>query len=267
MGFRENLIQKMQIDRLAEQVLRSLRPTDPPQRIDRAAMQALLEMSDYGHRHERDLDLYCRSESGSEKPFIIVLDNELKLYHTTIQDVVLRKSPTVKEMISVRNAIKILNDKDVVVSSKKDTLGRLQAELIQALDLSYGPDDIAALEADGLQALKNGYADGVTEIMGLFAELLGFEKAPKAFQARHHHVWGAPLESDGIGIRMQPIVLFSLMDLSLKMLNRPIGTLDEASLAHFRQVVNGEAPADLEGPDVFTALKEKVLSEKPRIPK
>jgi hypothetical protein len=262
MGFRENLIQKMQIDRLSEQVQRSLRPADPPHRIDRAAMQALLGMSVYEHRHERDLDLYCRN--GGEKSFIIVLDNELKLYHTTIEDVVLRKSPTVKEMVSIRNAIKILNDKDVVISSKNETLRRLQSELIESLDLSYTPEDIAALETDGRQALKSGYADGVTEILNLFAELLGFEKAPKVFQAPHHHVWGAPQKDEGGDVRMGSIVLFSLMDLSLKMLNRPISSVDNASLAYFQQVLKGEAKADVEGPDAFTALKEKVLSEKPR---
>ncbi|RJQ69997.1 MAG: hypothetical protein C4519_21315 [Desulfobacteraceae bacterium] len=265
MGFRENLLQKVHIDRLADQVLRSLRPADPPQRIDRAAMQDLLDLGDYEHRHERDLDLYFRITDGGGKQLIVVLDNELKLYHTTVEDVVLRKSPTVKEMVSIRNAIKILNDKDVVVSSKSDTLRRLQTELIDALDLSYTPADIEAFEADGRQALQNGYADGVTEVLTLLAEVLGYAKAPKAFQIPHHHVWGAMVKNEGIEIQMGPIVLFSLVHLTLRMVKQPISTLDKAALTRFQQVIRGEAQADLEGPAVFTALKEQVLAQKPRI--
>lgn len=265
MGFRENLRQKVQIDRLSDQVSRSLRASDAPLRIDRNAMQALLEMSSYEHHHERDLDLYLRGRESGGKPFVIVLDNELKLYHTTIEDVVLRKSPTVKEMVSIRNAIKILNDKDVVVSRKTDTLQGLQADLIAALDLSYTPDDIAAMADDGRQALKNAYADGAVEILTLFAELLGYEKAPKAFQAPHHHIWGKPLKKDGLEIQMAPLVLFSLIDLTLRIHKQPLSTLDKAALSHFQQVLKGEADADLEGPQVFTALEEAVLTEKPRL--
>jgi hypothetical protein len=144
MGFRENLLKKMEIDRLADQVRRSLAPVEGQQRIDSAAMRALLEMSSYRHHRERDLDLYCQEDEDGT-PLILVLDNGLNLYQTTVADVALRKSPTLKEMISIRNAIKILNDKDVLISRKADTLQRIQKELIDALDLAYTRDDIEAI--------------------------------------------------------------------------------------------------------------------------
>jgi len=258
MGFRENLVQKIHINRLAEQVLRSL---NSPQRIDRDAMRTLLEMSDYRHRQERDLDLFLRSADGADNQSILVLDNELKLYRTTIDDVALRKSPTIKEMVSIRNAIKILNDKDVVVSRQEETVQHLRDELIAALDLSYTRADIEALESDGREALRNKYVEGVLEIMSLFSELLGLEKAPRPLQLPHHHIWGAIVKAEGTEVRMNPLVLFSLMHITMKMLKQPISTLDKVALARLQQIGKDEAKADLEGPEVWTALKELVLNE------
>ncbi|MFZ1985892.1 MAG: hypothetical protein WAU91_15855 [Desulfatitalea sp.] len=261
MGFKDNLLRKIQIGRLADQVRRSLKPADPPQRIDREAMRALLQMSTYTQHHERDLELFSRDGEAGKK-FIIVLDNELKRYHTTIEDVALRKSPTVKEMVSIRNAIKILNDKDVVTSAKTDTLQHLQDELIASLDLAYTPADIAALEKDGRDALKNNYTEGIVEVLTLFADLLGLVPAPKAFQMAHCLVWGA-LNSAAPGVtEMGPSVIFDQMHNSLKMIRRPIRTLDAAAMQHFQQVGKGESKADLEGEAVLSELKAMVPARK-----
>lgn len=257
MGFRANLLKKMEIDRLADQVRRSLAPTEGPQRIDNDAMRALLGMSRYRHRRERDLDLYCH-EAADGTNLILVLDNGLNLYRTTVDDVVLRKSPTLKEMVKIRNAIKILNDKDVLVSRRTETLQRLQNELIDALDLSYTRADIEAIAQDGREALKNNYADGVIELVTLFCELLGYSEAPKALQAPHHHVWGAVQRLGDGQVQMGPIILFSLMHNHLKMIDSPISTLDKAGMVHFHKVIKGEAKADAEGAAVFDALVEMV---------
>lgn len=265
MGFRENLLKKIQIIQLAGQVRRSLKPADPPRRIDRSAMQTLLDMGPYTYRRERDLDLYCQGDTAAEKQFIIVLDNELKLYHTTIDDVVLRKSPTVKEMVSIRNAIKILNDKDVVVSSKTDTLQHLQDELVGALDLSYTDADLESLERDGRDALQNSYADGVQEILALFGELLEFEPAPKPFQLSHHHILGAVDRTMPGAVQMGPVILFGLMRNSLKMLRTPISNIDKAAMQHFVQVSKDEAKADVEGGAVFAELKKMVGESAPNV--
>ena len=112
MSFKENLLKKIQIDRLADRVSASLKPReDGVVKVDKSAMQQLLEMASYRHLHERDLDLYISPDTTR----ILVLDNELARYATSVEDVALRKSPTLKEMLSIRNAIKILNDSDVVV--------------------------------------------------------------------------------------------------------------------------------------------------------
>ncbi|MEJ2041278.1 MAG: hypothetical protein P8X55_20470, partial [Desulfosarcinaceae bacterium] len=126
MSFKDNLLKKIKIDRLAEKVRHSLgAPADSPRRVDRETMKTLLSMGPFRHQQERDLDLYFISrDDGPEQ--ILALDNEMKIYRTTAEDVALRKSPTIKEMVSIRNAIKILSDKDVVVSAKAESLGKIQ---------------------------------------------------------------------------------------------------------------------------------------------
>jgi hypothetical protein len=258
MGFRENLLKKIQINQLTDTILRSVGPTDSGQRMDREAMRRLLEMGSYHYQKERDIDLYVLNE----KEFL-ALDNELKIYRTTAEDIALRKSPTVKEMVSFRNAIKILNDKDVVVSRKAETVARIHKELIGSLDLSFTSVDIESLASDGCEALKNGYTDGVVELLSLFAELLGFQKAPKIFQLAHHHIWGALEQPKAEEICFGPLVMFSLMHNSLKMIQKPISSLDKEALEHFRKIAKSEDHDGLAGEKVWAELKKAALDKIP----
>jgi hypothetical protein len=253
MGFRENLLQKIQIDRLSQTVLNSMGPPDSGRRIDRDAMRTLVALGNYRYQKERDLDLYVLNAEE-----ILVLDNELKIYRTGAEDIALRKSPTIKEMVSIRNAIKILNDKDVVVSRKADTLERIKAELIAALDLSFTPADIASLARDGSQCLDNRYAEGVIEILTLFAELLGFQEAPKLFQIAHHRIWGRLVQPGPGAWRFGPVVLFGLMDNSLKLIRNPVSSQDTEQLQQYQRA-NLEA---LSGDPVWAALKTAVMEAK-----
>ena len=258
MGFRENLQKKIQINELTDVVLHSWGPPESGRRIDRQAMRRLLELGDYRYEKVRDLDLYILNESE-----ILVLDNELKIYHTGADDIALRKSPTVKEMVSIRNAIKILNDKDVVVSRKTDTLERIQRDMISGLDLSFTTADIDALAKDGADALENKYAEGVIEILTLFAELLEYQKAPKEFQLAHHNIWGKLTRPKAGEWLFGPLVLFSMMDNSLKMLKESISSLNKERLQQYQQTARSGDAADLSGDKVWTALKNAVIKKKP----
>jgi hypothetical protein len=256
MGFRENLLKKIQINQLAEIVMRSMGSPDSGRRIDREAMRSLLAMGDYRYRKERDLDLYFLNENE-----ILALDNELKIYRASAEDIALRKSPTIKEMVSIRNAIKILNDKKVVVNRKADTVERIQRELIGMLDLSFTAADIESLARDGSQALENGYVEGVIEILNLFAELLGYQNAPEIFQIAHHHIWGA-LTRQGEGqMRFGPLVMFGLINNTLKMIQQPINSLDKDALKFLQQAAKGEVNADVSEIKVWEALKKAVLEK------
>lgn len=253
MGFKDNLRRKIEIDRLAEQVRASWGTPEAPGRIERRAMQALLAMSRFTYHQERDLDLYqSKQDDGTQR--ILVLDNELKLYRTTVADVALRKSPTVKEMVSIRNAIKILNDGDVVISRKNDTLEGLRQELIAELDLSFTRADLEEIAADGRNALRNRYAEGVIDILGLFAELLDYRAAPKPFEVAHCHIRGALGRDAGGAQRFGPLVIFSLIHNSLSMMREPISARDGDAIRNLAHVADGDLPADLEGDAVFEAL-------------
>ena len=113
MSFKKNLLKKIEINRMAENILNSIGPSGSERKVDKETMRRLLEMSDYQYRRVRDVDLYIqKSDTGLDK--ILVLDNELAIYRTTPEDVALRKSPRVKEIMNIRNIFKIMNDKDVV---------------------------------------------------------------------------------------------------------------------------------------------------------
>jgi hypothetical protein len=115
------------------------------------------------------------------------------------------------------------------------------------------------LARDGLEALKNKYADGVVEILNLFAELLGLDKAGKTFRTPHHHIWGKSETSTTDELQFGPMVIYGLMHNSLKMIQTPINSADRQSVQRFHQVVGGEIDADLANEGVIEALKQAVL--------
>ncbi len=258
MGFRENLLKKIKIHMLSAKVTASLAPPVDAAKFDKQSMRRLLEMGGYPHVKKRDLDLYIL-ENGGEKKRILVLDNGLAIYRTTVEDVALRKSPTVKEMISIRNAIKILNDKDVRLSKREDSVLSVRDDLEGKLDLTYETADIAALEKDGIASLKNDYLEGVMESLVLFSELLGYKAAPRVFQASHHHIVGAHSRKPSGGMLFGPCVIYNRMHNTLKLVEMPLDSRDKNQVDRFHQIVKGKKESDREGVPVFAFLKRAVL--------
>jgi hypothetical protein len=258
MGFRENLLAKIKINELSQSILQDIGAAQSGRRIDLDVMRQLIEMGTYRHRRERDLELYVIGGPG-DRPDILVLDNELKIFNTSVADVALRKSPTIKEMVNIRNAIKILNDKDVVVSQKADSLERIREELIGTLDLSYGPNDIQDLVNDGLSAIQNNYTDGLVEVAMLFAELLHYHKAPKPYRANHYHIWGKLVMTAPDDIAFGPTILINLMHNELKIVKKAIHTADKTAMRYFNQIIRGESEADLKGKAALTYLQRLLI--------
>jgi len=64
MGFRENLLRKIQIDQLAGRVLATIGPLGSEVKLDKEAMRTLLTLSPYAPQRVRDLDLYVE-DSGT----------------------------------------------------------------------------------------------------------------------------------------------------------------------------------------------------------
>ena len=259
MSFKDILLKKIQINQLSRTVLASIGSAESGLKINKDAMRSLLEMSPYQYQKERDLDLYIQGLDG-ELSRILVLDNELPIYETTVDDVLIRKSPYTKEMLSIKNIIKILKDSDVKLSRKKRSLESVQKECIDGLDLAYKASDIEAIAKEGADSLENGYAEGVVESLSLLAELLGYRPPPKTFRIRHHEIFGAVTEKEGGEILFGPVVVFSLINNSLAMLKDKISSLDKKRIEYFQQVAGGEEKATVEGKEVFRYLKKKLIA-------
>jgi hypothetical protein len=260
MSFKENLLKKIEINQLSRKVLASIGPTESGLKIDKEAMRSLLEMSPYHYQKERDLDLYIQKLDGNHCR-ILVLDNELPIYETTVEDVLIRKSPYTKEMLKIKNIIKILRDSDVKRSRKEASLERVQKECIDRLDLTYNAADIEMIAKEGADSLENGYTDGILESLSLFAELLGYQPPPKAFRIRHHEIVGAVTEKQSGEILYGPAVILSLIDNSLEMIEDKISSFDKGKIELFQKIAQGKEKPLIEGADVFKYLKDAVLKK------
>lgn len=261
MSFKENLLNKIKINKIAEKVSRSISsPGNGPKldsKLDKAGMKSLLEKSLYKFQKVRDMELYVKNgDAGKDK--ILVLDNGLAIYNTTVDDVALRKSPTVKEMLYFRNAIKILNDKDVVESKRWESVETIRRECVEMLDLSFNASDITEIEKEGVAALENGYMEGVIESIELFAELLKYSLPPQKFKVRHHLIIGALAKAKTGEVMFGPIVIYSKLHNRFKLIDDVIGSYDKSKIELFKQITSGETPAPLEGEKVFEFLRKAV---------
>jgi hypothetical protein len=258
MGFKQELLKKIQMDRMTEKIIATIGPSGSEQKVDKGLFRVLLETAGYRHQKERDIDLFLPPE-GSGNTNILVLDNDLPFYKTTIADIAMRKSPTVKEMVNIRNAIKILNDSDVVVSKKADSVRTVYKEILSRLNLSYTEQDIEAIASDGAASLENGYADGVQECLDMFAELLGYQPAPKAFRADHHRIIGAVSQKDSGETVFGPMICYNLMLHRIFGIESAIGSLDRIRLESYQEVLSGAEKPSLEGAAVFQFLRTEVI--------
>ncbi|HUV77632.1 MAG TPA: hypothetical protein VMW06_06200 [Desulfobacterales bacterium] len=262
MSFKENLLKKIEIDKMAEQVIASMGPPDSGRKIDKKIMRSLLETTDYTYKRKRDLDLYIE-DVDAEKTRILVLDNDLAVYNTSIYDVAMRKSPTVKEMMNPYNIIKILKDTDVVMSKKAVSVSTIQKECIAKLNLFFDASDIDEIAKEGLASLGKEYTDGVIESLDLFAEILNYSVAPKAFRIRHNKIVGALTQKESGEDLFGPMVLYSMIHNTLKLIDEQIGGFDKGKIEFFQQVAGGMQKASAEGPDVFQYLKAAALKRIP----
>ena len=264
MGFAENLRRKIDIEEKVRRILGQWGPPGSGRRMDKQIVKELLEEGGFRHEGVRDLDLYFLAEPHPDTPpRILVLDNELPIFDATAEDVAMRRSPTVKEMISIRNAVKILKDTDIRVSKREESLERLRRRLIDALDLSFTEADIAQMADDGKLSLDKDYTDGVRDSLRLFAELLDFQAASRAFQMANFDVYGQAEEGAAGEVRFGPMVLYGIIKNELRLVEETIGNRNPADLEWLGQVAAGKEPASLESGKVFDWMKEQVSKRHP----
>ena len=259
MSFKENIIKKIKINEMSKKVINSLAvDSEGVHRIDKETMRRLLKESSYELKRERELDLYIYQPDNGVK--ILVLDNALPIYKTTIEDVVLRKSPEIKEMLSIRNIIKILNDKDVVESKGADSVKTIQQHCINRLDLGFDESDIRKIEDDGKDALENCNSSKVIETINIFAELLGYSLPPKVFRMKNIKILGGLNQMEDGENLFGPIVSYNTDQNEIKLINDYTGQDDREKTANMlHEIILGDEKASKEGVGVFEFLRKKVL--------
>jgi len=264
MSFKENLLQKIEIDRLAYKVIASCGPAHVRHPVDKEAMRRLLVLSTYEYQHERDLDLYVKAIEGELK-MILVLDNELPIFRSTIKDVVVRRSPITLEMWSFRTIRKILVDSDIKVSVRGKSVETVQRDAIEQLDLTYTDADIENLALEGMAWLAESNADGVEETLTLFAGLLGYRKPPRPFGLDHTVCYGVPASGPDNEATFGPLVLYRPADNTLAWINESFSRSDRQRIEFLRAVASGESSVPVTGEAVFRKLQANVLERPERV--
>ena len=94
----------------------------------------------------------------------------------------------------------------------------------------------------------------------LFAELLAFVSAPKAFSMKHFDLYGKLEKKAGGDFFFVPLVLYSLVDGTLACLETPLRSRDKGRFDFLKAVASGKEEAAASGPDVFDLMAAKVVS-------
>jgi len=260
MSFKENLKAKIRLDRLLQKLVSTIR--EPPGRwwLDKALTQELLDLTDLKHKKVSNLHLYIRPLEG-EIMEVLVFDNELPIYHTTVDDVVLRKSPYWQQMFSIRNVKKIMNHRDVLVSKGKESLNRIHANALALLDLTYSRDDLALLLEDARSGLERKSIEQIQESLDLFVDLLDFEPLSFGVLEQDLQIFAGPKLNGGAVPTFEHLILFDEENLSLGLKKGAFSTENDLDLAWVMQYAQGEKIADLKGIDVFKFLVELALEK------
>ena len=260
MSFKENLKTKIKLDRLLQKLVSTIK--EPPEKwwVDKVLTQELLDMTDLEHKKFRNLHLYIRPLE-DEIMEVLVFDNELAIYHTTVADVALRKSPRWQEMFSIRNIKKIMNHHDVLVSEGKESLKRLHANALAKLDLTYTRDDLALLLEDARSGLERGYIKEIRESFDLFLELLDFQPVSLGVLEQDLQIFARPkLNGDDVP-SFEHLLLFNEENLLLGLKKGPFSPESDSDLAWVMQYIRGDETADLQGMGVFEFLADLALEE------
>jgi hypothetical protein len=262
MSFKENLKAKIKLDALLRKITSTIREIPAQKRLDKELTQELLEMTDLEPKKVRDLHLYVRPLEG-EIMEVLVFDNELPIYHTTVYDVALRKSPEWKEMFSIKNIKKVMNDQDVIVTKGKESLKRMHANALALLDLSYTGDDLALLVEDARRGLEKKSLEQIQESLNLFFELLDFQPVSLGILEHDLQVFARPKTNGGAATTFENILLFNEENFTLGLKKGTLSPQSDLDLAWVMQYARGEEKADLEGAEVFEFLAALALKEKP----
>ncbi|MEW5733787.1 MAG: hypothetical protein AB1921_02975 [Thermodesulfobacteriota bacterium] len=261
MSFADRLKQKMRVDKLAKMATASLSDQASGGRLDRDSMRELLAMTPLRKTQARDLELWLRDLPDGRKD-ILVLDNELPVYpHTTVDQVLILKSPTVKEM--VHNVFKILYySKDTVKTRRTDTVAAIHKEIVDAIDLSFTMADIEEMADQAREALTGRNVKNILSYMSLFGSLLGYHKSPiPLFDPALVEVMGLFRPGKAKSTIMGPAVFYRKGDNRMMWLEKAVDLSDVEKREALSAIALGDAPADAEQDQAVERLAGAVIAK------
>jgi len=258
MLFKENLIKKIEIKKITSNVIASIKPPGSDRKINKKQMQRLLNFSPYSYTKKRNMDIYVKNVSDDKKN-ILVLDNDLNIYHTTLQDVVLRKNPTVKEIINIRNIIKILNDRDVIVSKREESVKTIQNEAIGQLDLSFTKEDIESIAKESVKALENSDVKSVIDYITMFSEILEYVPISNDTEIGNDTVIMTLPELIQDTKNFRSTIIYNTTCNRLRLIENSIKNFEKKTMEKINRISKGEEKAVLEGAAVFEHLKKEAI--------
>jgi hypothetical protein len=264
MSFKENFKNKMRLDKLVERTTASMRETPGQRSLNKDAVREILEATDFKYSKVRGLNLYVRPLNAKSSE-VLVLDNELPIYHSSVEDVAMRKTPHWKEMLSFGNVKRILNDQDVVISRGKESLKRIHEIALSQIDLSFTRKDMEELVEDAQMAFEKRSPMQVRELLELFIDLLGFEPLPLGILEQDFDIFARPkLNGEEMDI-YQDLIAFNDERLQLFLVKGDFSPDSDLELAQILQILQGGQKTDLQGANVFTYLADLALKEQPML--
>jgi hypothetical protein len=212
-------------------------------------------MTGFESREVRDLHLYLGSLE-DEVTEVVVLDNELPIYKTTVADVVLRKSPYWQEIFSIKNIKKIINDKDVIVSKGKESLKNLHANALKILDLTYSSDDLALMLEDAQLGFDQHSIAQIRESLDLFIALVDFQAMSFEWLEQGLQIFtDRKINRENVST-FDPIILFDEKTLFLGMKKWTFSPHSDTDISWFMKYNMKKETLDVKGIDVFKFLAE-----------
>ena len=263
MSLKENLKLKIKLDRLLLKLVSTIREPPGQRWLDKPLTRELLGMTDFEAVKVRDLHLYVRPCEGTNTE-VVVLDNELAVYHTTVDDVALRKSPVWQEIFSIRNIKKIMNDQDVITSKGKASLKKIHADAVALLDLTYGRDDLTQLLDDAREALAQKSIEQLEEVLELFTHLLDFKPVSLGVPVNDLQFFARHVYKAGEAPVFEHLILFNEKTPALGMRRGIFSPQNDLDLNWVLKYARGKESPDLKDIQVFEFLSELAL-EKARI--
>ncbi len=254
MGLKEQLREKIGIDRLYNSILEKIKKYGGKITPAEDLIKDLLKKADYKGREVRDLKIYTCNDD------ILVLDNELPIYrHTSVEDIAMRKSPTLKEMLSLRNIKRILTDSDIVFKKGLDSLSYLYNKALSHLDLRGTPSDIKQIIEGGILAYRQDEPLQMWETVELIFEILTYKEVGAELRFSPYLIYGIP-EPDNGKKRYRDLVIITPDYRDIKLLKGSFLATEMDTISRVTQVALGKEKADIEGVNVFVYWGEQALN-------